>query len=50
MRLPVRQAIAADKSELSAEYFDTYNQRKNLPDRKIKLLLAEKENQILRLY
>ncbi|MFN6565245.1 MAG: pentapeptide repeat-containing protein [Nostoc sp. ChiSLP01] len=47
--LRAKSAIAADKSQLSAEYFDTYNQLKNLPDREIKLLLAEKENQIRRL-
>ncbi|GAX38853.1 pentapeptide repeat-containing protein [Nodularia sp. NIES-3585] len=44
-----KTAITADKSELSAKYFDSYNQLKNLPDREIKLLLAEKENQIRRL-
>ncbi|RCJ42026.1 hypothetical protein A6770_35420 [Nostoc minutum NIES-26] len=47
--LRAKTAIAADNSELSAEYFATYNQLKNLPDREIKLLLAEKENQIRRL-
>ncbi|MEH2411037.1 hypothetical protein [Nostoc sp.] len=39
----------ADKSELSAEDFTTYNQIKGLPERQIKLLLAEKDNQIRRL-
>ncbi|MBD2457697.1 pentapeptide repeat-containing protein [Nostoc sp. FACHB-87] len=47
--LRAKTAITADKSELSAEYFVNYNQLKNLPDREIKLLLAEKENQIRRL-
>jgi len=47
--LRAKTAIAADKSQLSAEYFANYNQLKNLPDREIKLLLAEKENQIRRL-
>nr|WP_322666209.1 pentapeptide repeat-containing protein [Dendronalium sp. ChiSLP03b]MDZ8208996.1 pentapeptide repeat-containing protein [Dendronalium sp. ChiSLP03b] len=47
--LRAKTAIAADKSQLSAEYFSNYNQLKNLPDREIKLLLAEKENQIRRL-
>ena len=39
----------ADKSELSAEYFETYNQIKGLPENQIQLLLAEKDNQIRRL-
>jgi hypothetical protein len=39
----------ADKSQLSAEYFDTYNEIKALSEREIRLLLAEKDNQILRL-
>ncbi|MBN3872479.1 pentapeptide repeat-containing protein [Nostoc sp. JL33] len=36
----------ADKSQLSAEYFDTYNEIKGLPEREIKLLLAEKDSRI----
>lgn len=47
--LRAKTAAMADKSELSAEYFDTYNQIKGLPEREIKLLLAEKDNQIRRL-
>jgi uncharacterized protein YjbI with pentapeptide repeats len=47
--LRARTAATADKSELSAEYFDTYNEIKGLPEREIKLLLAEKDNQIRRL-
>jgi uncharacterized protein YjbI with pentapeptide repeats len=47
--LRAKTAETADKSELSAEYFATYNQMKGLPEREIKLLLAEKENQIRRL-
>ena len=47
--LRARTATTADKSELSAEYFDTYNQIKGLPEREIRLLLSEKDNQILRL-
>jgi uncharacterized protein YjbI with pentapeptide repeats len=47
--LRAKTAIAADKSQLSAEYFTTYNEIKGLPEREIKLLLAEKDNQILRL-
>ena len=47
--LRAKTAGTADKSELSAEYFDTYNEIKALPEREIKLLLAEKDNQIRRL-
>ncbi|WP_414544441.1 pentapeptide repeat-containing protein [Nostoc sp. CCY0012] len=44
-----KTAPTVDKSQLSAEYFDTYNEIKGLPEREIKLLLAEKDNQIRRL-
>ncbi|BAZ64722.1 hypothetical protein NIES4105_104550 (plasmid) [Calothrix sp. NIES-4105] len=47
--LRAKTAPSTDKSTLSAEYFDTYNQIKALPERDIKLLLAEKDNQINRL-
>jgi uncharacterized protein YjbI with pentapeptide repeats len=47
--LRAKTAATADKSELNAEYFDTYNQFKSLPEGEIKLLLAEKDNQIRRL-
>ncbi|QIR41708.1 CHAT domain-containing protein (plasmid) [Tolypothrix sp. PCC 7910] len=47
--LRAKTAATADKSQLSAEYFGTYNQIKSLPEREIKLLLAEKDNQIRRL-
>ncbi|BAZ21422.1 hypothetical protein NIES4073_23000 [Kalymmatonema gypsitolerans NIES-4073] len=47
--LRAKTAPNVDKSELSAEYFDTYNHIKSLPEQEIKLLLAEKENQIRRL-
>ncbi|OUL23972.1 hypothetical protein BV378_20280 [Nostoc sp. RF31YmG] len=47
--LRAKTAATADKSQLNAEYFDTYNQIKGLPEREIKLLLAEKDNQIRRL-
>jgi uncharacterized protein YjbI with pentapeptide repeats len=47
--LRARTAPQSDKSELSAEYFDTYNQIKGLPEREIRLLLSEKDNQIRRL-
>lgn len=44
--LRTKTAPQADKSELSAEYFDVYNQLKALPEREIKLLLAEKDSRI----
>ncbi|MEH1839719.1 MAG: pentapeptide repeat-containing protein [Nostoc sp.] len=44
--LRAKTAIAADKSYLSAEYFDTYNEIKGLPEREIKLLLEEKDSRI----
>jgi uncharacterized protein YjbI with pentapeptide repeats len=47
--LRAKTAATADKSELSAEYFDTSNQLKALPEREIKLLLAEKDSRILSL-
>ncbi|BAZ18816.1 pentapeptide repeat-containing protein (plasmid) [Calothrix sp. NIES-4071] len=44
--LRAKTAARADKSELSAEYFGTYNQLKALPEKEIKLLLAEKDSRI----
>jgi uncharacterized protein YjbI with pentapeptide repeats len=44
--LRAKTAARADKSELSAEYFDNYNHLKALPEREIKLLLAEKDSRI----
>ncbi|MBC1298969.1 pentapeptide repeat-containing protein [Nostoc sp. UCD122] len=44
--LRAKTASTADKSELSAEYFETYNEIKALPEREIKLLLAEKDSRI----
>ncbi|MHC5717933.1 MAG: pentapeptide repeat-containing protein, partial [Nostoc sp.] len=44
--LRAKTAIAADKSQLSSEYFTTYNEIKGLPEREIKLLLAEKDSRI----
>ncbi|MEJ6487945.1 pentapeptide repeat-containing protein [Nostoc punctiforme UO1] len=44
--LRAKTATTADKSQLSAEYFDTYNEIKSLPEREIKLLLAEKDSRI----
>ncbi|MGK7934834.1 MAG: hypothetical protein AB4206_03380, partial [Xenococcaceae cyanobacterium] len=36
----------ADKSELSAEYFETYNQLKALAEAEVKKLIGEKDNRI----
>ncbi|MDM3845960.1 MAG: pentapeptide repeat-containing protein [Aphanizomenon gracile PMC638.10] len=47
--LRAKTAVMANKSELSNEYFNTYNQVKGLPEREIQLLLAEKDSQIHRL-
>ncbi len=44
--LRAKTAATADKSELGAEYFDTYNKIKSLPDRENKLLIAEKDSRI----
>jgi uncharacterized protein YjbI with pentapeptide repeats len=44
--LRAKTVIAADKSQLSAEYFNTYNEIKALPEQEIKLLLAEKDSRI----
>ncbi len=44
--LRAKTAITADKSELSGEYFDTYNHLKALPEQEIKLLLSEKDSRI----
>jgi hypothetical protein len=45
----VDTAITSDKSELKAEYFDTYNEIKSLSDREIKALMAEKDSRIISL-
>ena len=47
--LRAKTAVTANKSELSNEYFNTYNQVKGLSEREIQLLLAEKDSQIHRL-
>lgn len=44
--LRAKTAAMADKSELSSEYFATYNEIKGLPEREIKLLLEEKDSRI----
>ena len=44
--LRAKSAAAADKSELSSEYFATYNEIRGLPEREIKLLLEEKDSRI----
>ncbi len=47
--LRTKTAPSADKSQLSGQYFETYNQIKSLPESQVKLLLAEKDNHISRL-
>lgn len=44
--LRAKTAATADKSELSAEYFEIYNQLKALAEQEIKALMAEKDNRI----
>jgi uncharacterized protein YjbI with pentapeptide repeats len=44
--LRAKTAIAADKSQLSAEYLATYNQLKALAEQKVKALIAEKDSRI----
>ncbi|MDF5719577.1 MAG: pentapeptide repeat-containing protein [Rhizonema sp. PD37] len=49
IRLRVKTATTANKSELSREYFINYNQLKELAEQEFQVLIAEKENQIYRL-
>ncbi len=42
--LRAKTAVTADKSELSKEYFDTYNQLKALAEQEVQKLIAEKDN------
>jgi uncharacterized protein YjbI with pentapeptide repeats len=44
--LRAKTAIATDKSQLSAEYFTTYNQLKVLAEQEIQKLIAEKDSRI----
>lgn len=44
--LRAKTAITADKSELSAEYFSTYNRVRGLSEAKVRALLAEKDSRI----
>ncbi len=44
--LRLKTATNADLSQLSAEYFDTYNQLKALAEEESKKLIAEKDNRI----
>lgn len=44
--LRAKTAIATDKSELSAEYFATYNQLKALAEQEVQKLIAEKDSRI----
>ncbi|QLE59662.1 pentapeptide repeat-containing protein [Nostoc sp. TCL26-01] len=45
--LRAKTAIAADKSQLSVEYFATYNQLKALVEQEVQQLIAEKDNRIV---
>lgn len=47
--LRAKTVTGADKSELSAKYFETYNQLKGLPAQEMKLLLAEQDSRIVNL-
>ena len=47
--LRVKTAEAANKSELSAEYFDRYNFYKSLPANDLRLLLAERDDRVRKL-
>lgn len=44
--LRAKTAIAADKSQLNAEYFATYNQLKALAEQEVKAIIAEKDSRI----
>ena len=44
--LRTKTADTADKSELSAEYFEIYNQLKALAEQELKALMAEKDSRI----
>ncbi len=44
--LRAKTTLEADKSELSGQYFETYNEIKGLPESQIQLLLAEKDDRI----
>jgi uncharacterized protein YjbI with pentapeptide repeats len=44
--LRAKTAVTADKSELSAEYFTTYNQLKALAEQEVQKLIAEKDSRI----
>jgi len=44
--LRAKTADDANKSELSAEYFNTYNKLKELPEQALQMLLAEKDSRI----
>ena len=44
--LRAKTAATADKSELSAEYFEIYNQLKTLAEQELKVLISEKDHRI----
>lgn len=47
--LRAKTAATTSKSELSSQYFASYNRFKALPEQEIRLILAEKDNRILSL-
>ncbi|NEP05270.1 MAG: pentapeptide repeat-containing protein, partial [Okeania sp. SIO4D6] len=47
--LRLATALGANLSQLSAEYFQTYNEIKSLAEKEVKALLAEKDNRIYNL-
>ena len=47
--LRVEATPEADKSQLSADYFNTYNQIKGLPEQELKALIADNSQQIRKL-
>lgn len=44
--LRAKTAVEADKSELSAEYFEIYNQLKALAQQELQALISEKDSRI----
>ncbi|MBW4458182.1 MAG: hypothetical protein KME55_39335 [Nostoc indistinguendum CM1-VF10] len=44
--LRAKTAVEADKSELSAEYFEIYNQLKALAQQDLQALISEKDSRI----
>ena len=44
--LRAKTALLSDKSQLSAEYFEIYNQVRALTEKEVKALMAEKDSRI----